>query len=195
MIAEPIVVTPEAVFEAAIVEAVHHLVGEVSCRCVVVPKFGLDIALFLQDDGGAYARFLEAKVYAAGRPGGVGFGAPNGRGPQVEILLCSEENLAVLDNAVRWVFADATRAPGSPRYAFVDCRRARAAAMGQVAKGKQNNFRVSALADSFVTWPDLVAELRQFLFAPWCVPNKPAQSALAAKPNDKREPVRSRRRG
>ena len=46
-----------------------------------------------------------------------------------------------------------------------DCRRAKAAVMGEVRKGKQNNFRLSALDDCFMRWHTLVEELDAFLFA------------------------------
>jgi hypothetical protein len=167
MIAEPEVVAPERVFEMTIVEVVRDLVREARCGCLVVPKFGLDVALFLRTSGGgAYSRFLEVKVYAAGRPGGLGFGTPKGTGPQVELLLNTEQDLRLVDDAVRWVLADATRAKGSARYALFDSRRAKSAAMNGVSKGKQNNLRMSALAVGYITWPSLVKELRQFLFAP-----------------------------
>jgi hypothetical protein len=74
MISEPIVITPERAFEAAFLDAVRDLVCDAGCGCLVVPKFGLDLALFLAREDRTYARFLEVKVYAAGRPGGVGFG-------------------------------------------------------------------------------------------------------------------------
>ena len=163
MISEPVIVAPESVFEATLVETVHDVVREAGCSCPVVPRFGLDLALFLANGGRTYARFLEAKVYAAGRPGGVGFGTPKGEGPQVELLLCPDQDLGLLDTAVRWVLADATRPPGSARYALFDCRRAKAAAMGEVRKGKQNNLRMSTLQDCFMTWPALVDQLRRFL--------------------------------
>jgi hypothetical protein len=159
------IVAPESTFEAAVLGAVRMLVGQKGCKCLVVPGFGLDLALFLQNGGRTYARFLEAKVYAAGRPGGVGFGSPKGEGPQVELLLCPDSDLGLLDSDVRWVLADATRRAGSARYALFDCRRAKAAAMGEVRKGKQNNLRLSALDDCFVTWRELVERLDAFLFA------------------------------
>lgn len=164
MIPEPVVVAPERVFEASILEAVRELTKEVNCNCLVVPKFGLDLAFFFGRGERTYVRFIEAKVYAAGRPGGVGFGSPKGEGPQVELLLCPVDDLGLLDTAVRWVLADATRPPGTARYALFDCRLAKAAAMGEVRKGKQNNLRIAALQHCFVTWPKLLEELHRFLF-------------------------------
>src|SRR5208282_519010 len=112
MISEPIVITPESAFEAAVLDAVRDLVRDVGCGCLVVPKFGLDLALFLAREDRTYIRFLEVKVYAAGRPGGVGFGTQKGEGPQVQLLLCPDRDLGLLDTAVRWVLADATRPAG-----------------------------------------------------------------------------------
>lgn len=166
MISEPTVIAPEFVFEAAVIEVVRDLVREQGCDCVVVPRFGLDVALFLGKNGHTYSRFLEAKVYAAGRPGGVGFGTQAGQGPQVELLLCSEKDLSLLDTSVRWILADATRQPGTKRYALFDSRRAKAAAMGEVRKGKQNNLKISGIQDCFVAWTALVEQLREFLFEP-----------------------------
>src|SRR5206468_2212304 len=105
-------------------------------------KFGLDIGIFVSDENGSYARFIEAKTYAAGRPGGVGFGDGRGEGPQVTILLCPEGDIGVVDETVRWALADTTRQSGQARYAFFDCRTAKAAAMGGVARGKQNNLKI-----------------------------------------------------
>jgi len=164
MISEPIVITPESAFEAAVLDAVRDLVRDAGWSYLVVPRFGLDLALFLAREGRAYTRFLEVKVYAARRPGGIGFGTQKGEGPQVELLLCPDQDLALLDTAVRWILADATRPAGSARYALFDCRRAKAAAMGGVRKGKQNNLRMSALQDCFQAWPELLGQLQRFMF-------------------------------
>jgi hypothetical protein len=160
---EPETVAPESAFEATIVEVIRGLLAEAGCAHLLVPKFGLDVGLFLTGSAGAYARFLEVKVYAGGRPGAVGFGNGKGEGPQVELLLCAEGDMHLLDQAVGWVLADSTRPLGSARYALFDCRTACKAAMGQISKGKQNNLRIAALQGSFVTWSKLVELLRQFL--------------------------------
>jgi hypothetical protein len=128
-----------------------------------VPKFGLDVGLFMAGPAGAYARFLEVKVYKGMRKGGVGFGDGQGGGPQVELLCCAEGDMHLLDGAGRWVLADATQPAGSARYALFDCREACQAAMGGVAKGKQNNLSIEALRGSFVIWPALLERLRAFL--------------------------------
>jgi hypothetical protein len=58
------------------------------------------------------------------------------------------------------VLVDALRPHGTPRYAFFDCSLAREAAMGGVAKGKQNNLRLSTFASRLVTWDVLMQHLR-----------------------------------
>jgi len=181
MTPEPQVVTPESAFEEAIVDAVRDLVREARCGCVVVPKFGLDVALFIGTERGAFARFLEVKVYAAGRLAGVGFGTPGGAGPQVELLLNTDSDLRIVDDTIRWVLADATRPRGSARYALFDSRAARAAAMGEVRRGKQNNLRIGALAKGYMPWTDLLQELRRFLFAPVEPPTNDQRDAAQAK--------------
>ena len=160
---EPESVTPESVFEAAIRGAAERMLRDAGVVYAVVPKFGLDLGIFLQDSSGPRARFVEAKVFAAARPGGVGFGNQQGRGPQVDLLLCSEPELLILDSSVRWVLADATLPVGTARYAVFTCRTAKQAAMGGVRKGKQNNFRVSAFASGLLTWSQALSELRAFL--------------------------------
>src|SRR6266704_3083458 len=163
MIAEPAVIAPEKVFEDAIVSLIHDILRAAGRSYSIVPKFGLDIGMFISDDNGSYARFIEAKSYAAGRAGGVGFGNGRGEGAQVTMLLCPESELEVIDKTVRWVLADATRESGQARYAFFDCRTAKAAAMAGVARGKQNNLKVSHLSKNYMTWPKLVNALQAFV--------------------------------
>src|SRR5438045_2858388 len=119
---EPVVVYPEAEFEKALKPLFNA--GLHGCRtAVVVPKFGLDFAVFVEDAGPARPVFVEAKAYNAQRPGGIGFGNGKGEGPQVEILLA--EGSVVLDQHVRWAFADATQPPATDRYALLNCSEAR----------------------------------------------------------------------
>jgi hypothetical protein len=56
---------PECSFQAAILDVVMTLAGRRGCKCLVLQKFGLDLALFLAGGGRTYVRFLEAKVYVA----------------------------------------------------------------------------------------------------------------------------------
>jgi len=47
MPAEPSVVTPESAFEAAIIEAAREILSESNRNYLLVPRFGLDFAVFL----------------------------------------------------------------------------------------------------------------------------------------------------
>ncbi len=163
MIAEPKVVVPEKVFESIVLEAVCSMAKDADWRCLVMPRFGLDLAFFLEKNGRTCSRFLEAKVYAGARPGGVGFGSPKGEGPQVELLLYPNEDLQIVNDSVRWVLADATRPLGSARYSLFDSQQAKAASMNGVQKGKQNNLRISSLEADFMAWPEFLEKLRQFV--------------------------------
>jgi hypothetical protein len=118
-------------------------------RHSILPKFGLDLDTFISDGSGSYARFVEVNSYNAARTGGVGFANNPGRGPQVDILLSPEGDIGVVDETVRWVLADATLGVGDKRSAFFDCSAARAAAMGGVAREKQNNLSISKLSKVF----------------------------------------------
>jgi hypothetical protein len=159
---EPAVVYPESEFERALAPLFDA--GLRGCRtAVVVPRFGLDFAVFVQDNGPSRLIFVEAKSYNGQRQGGVGFGNGRGDGPQVEILL--SDQLAIVDEHVRWAFADATQSKGADRYALLNCSEARAAVMGVVAKGKQNNFRLSALKPHFVGWGVFSKRLLEFFAA------------------------------
>jgi hypothetical protein len=165
MIPEPSEVTPESRFEAAIIEAVREITKEASCNCTVIPRFGLDVAFFLKTSNSPYARFLEVKCFTGARPGGVGFGDGRGDGLQVDLLLRSEAELHLMDCAVRWVLADATKPVGSPRYAVFNSHEAKAAAMNGVSKGKQNNLRIAAFRDRLVNWPVFYQALKSFLLS------------------------------
>lgn len=158
---EPTIVYPEAEFEAALLDLVRACCDEKSAA--VVPRFGLDIAVFDLSDRASSAVFIEAKSYGAQRPGGCGFGNGRGEGPQAQLLLNEGPQLNVLDRFIRWAFVDATRPHGSDRFALMTCREARSAAMGLVAPGKQNNFRMSAIAPHMVAWPLFAEPLVQFV--------------------------------
>jgi hypothetical protein len=162
-VGEPRIVSPEEEFQRVVVALVRSLLGDANRRFLVFGGFGVDIAIFIEDPAVTRARFLEVKVFAAGRPGGVGFGNQRGRGPQVDLPLSPDSLLALLDPFVRWVYADATQRPGSARYALFTCTKAKAAAMGGVARDKQNNLRISALRDSLVGWDQPCSQLQEFL--------------------------------
>ena len=163
MIAEPTAVYPETAFEAAVIEGIREILVEAGRKYLLVRRFGLDVAVFIEASAGVAVRLVEAKAFGAQRQGGVGFGNGHGEGPQVELLCCAEGSMALLAPAVRWILADATLPPGSARYACFDCETAKAAAMGGVRKGKQNNFRVSALRPYYREWSVLLSDLKGFL--------------------------------
>jgi hypothetical protein len=159
---EPEIVYPEEQFEIALDGIIRTgLSGDVPIT--MVRRFGLDLAVFVHQSGASRVVFIEAKSYGGQRQGGVGFGNSVGQGPQVEILLSSVDQLAILDNHMRWAFADATQPPGAARYALLTCSQARGTAMGGVAKGKQNNFRISSLKAHSLTWPIFCENLLAFL--------------------------------
>ena len=159
---EPEIVYPEEQFERSLGAIIQTgLTG--SAVSAVVPRLGLDVAVFQKLPGGSRVIFVEVKSYGGQRQGGVGFGNSAGKGPQVDLLLSSGDQLAILDNHIRWAFADATRQPGTARYALLTCSEARDATMGSVARGKQNNFRISALEAHFLTWPVFCESLLAFL--------------------------------
>lgn len=159
---EPSVVYPEKDFENALASVIRaHLPGNVAS--VIVPRFGLDFAVFMRSLSGSRVVFVDAKSYGGQRQGGLGFGNGVGRGPQVDLLISSRDQLEILDNHVRWAFADATQPPGAARYALLTCSQARNAAMGGVARGKQNNFRISALKAHSIAWPPFCEQLLAFL--------------------------------
>lgn len=160
---EPSDVYPEELFEAALTQLTRAYLDEAGVDYTLVPKFGLDIAVFMVGDSGPTIRFIEAKSYGAQRMGGVGFGNGKGVGPQVDVLLCSDERLPDFEAHIRWALVDATKPLGTPRYVFCACSCAKAAAMGGVARGKQNNFKLSAFGSEFVDWTTFCNAVRTFL--------------------------------
>ena len=162
-VVEPTVVYPEGRFQEAVAAAIEDTLTAAGRRFLVLQRFGLDIAVFMANQPQNVIRLFEVKSYNEQRPGGVGFGNRRGQGAQVDLLLCLDASLPLLDGMIRWVYADATLPPGSPRYALFTCAKAKAAAMGGVARGKQNNLRTSALRDCLVAWNQLCEELHSFL--------------------------------
>lgn len=153
----------EAALQSAIVSFIHQDLNRAGIEHFVVEAFGLDVAVFSQGSLRTDVRFIELKVFAGGRPGGVGFGTQQGRGAQVDLLLRSDSELAKLSNLIRWVIADGTFREGDRRFAMITSVEAKAAAMAGVARGKQNNFRMSDLRKSPVDWSDLCARIHAFL--------------------------------
>ena len=147
-ISEPTGVYPESEFERSRAPLIERILY--GCRAVVVPKFGLDSAVFLEDVGPPLPLFVEVKSYRGKRQGRVGFGNGSGEGPQVDRLVGDAS--ALFDSYIRWAFVDATPPVGTDRYAFLTCSDVRATVMGVVARGKQNNFKLAALRPHFVGW-------------------------------------------
>ena len=114
-ISEPTVIYPESEFERSLAPLIERALH--GCRAVVVPKFGLDIAVFLEDVGPPQPLFVEVKSYGGKRQGGVGFGNGRGEGPQVNLLVGDAS--ALFDSYIRWAFVDATQPVGADRYAFL----------------------------------------------------------------------------
>lgn len=160
---EPTIVYPENHFQAAIVAVIKDLFQRRGHRLTVLERFGLDIAIF---DGSANGpRFIEVNAFGAQRMRGVGFGNGRGQGPQVDLLMLPDESLASLNATIRWICVDATQPVGARRYCLFDSRKAKQAAMGGVARGKQNNLRISAFREAYVDWGRLRSELEEFLLA------------------------------
>ena len=128
------------------------------------PKFGLDIAVQIQLAPQSAPTYIEVevKLLRGQRLGGVGFGNKKG-GTQVDILLSTADQLAILDRNIRWAFADAMQPCGSSRYALLTCLEARNAAMGGVVRGKQNNFKLSVIKAHLTPWPIFCEDLLAFI--------------------------------
>ena len=137
---------------------------------VILEGYGLDVSVFLTKGERPWFRQLELKAFVGGRAGGVGFGNQQGRGPQVDLLWDAQRNqpripaeLTTLDSSIRWILANGLKETGTPRYALFTCAEAQQAAMGGVRPGKQNNLRVSALQERWLSWPELIVQMQGFL--------------------------------
>src|ERR1043166_5708464 len=106
-IREPHVVTPEHLFEEAIVSAVHFILEAASRQHVIIPRFGFDTAIFIDEVNEPAARFIEAKSYAGSRAGAIGFGDGRGGGQQAALLMRPESETRAFSRSIRWAFADA----------------------------------------------------------------------------------------
>ena len=96
------------------------------------------------------------------RAGGIGFGNQRGEGPQVEVLMNDEEGLRFFNKFLRWIVYDAL-AGSDRRYMFIDNLAAKNCAIGEVRKGKQNNFNINKLRKYAITWNELIQKLEEFL--------------------------------
>lgn len=165
--AEP-TITSESDFQSAVLSLVRsrledHAHAEI--RHAILERFALDAAILVTSPRGTGLRLIEFKVYTAQRPGGVGFGTSTGESPQVDLLMLPNSLLAALNPSVRWCFADLTLPAGTSRYSSITCAEAKQAAMGKIAKGKQNNFRIKDALAHPLTWDELLGNLERFLLA------------------------------
>ncbi len=163
---EPDLDAGEQALQSAILVLVEGLIESNPGPSLILPGFGLDLAIWRMIDSAWIVKFLELKVFKGARAGGVGFGNPNGTGSQVDLLLAPRDELKRFDNTIAWILGDATQPIGKPRYVIFSSVEAKDAAMGIVGRGKQNNFRIRyLLEEQFLPWQDLCKEVAQFLVA------------------------------
>ncbi len=162
---------PEETFRDAIVEAINNFLQEKvaagSLKAYFILKnFGLDIAVFIEWPNNRFSvRFFELKAFVGSRKGGVGFGNPQGKGSQVDILLLDDLQLKLANQFVRWLLVDGTKPNGESRYVIFDNIKARNVAMGGVDSNKQNNLSIKGLEDMFTTWDKFLENLNEFLLS------------------------------
>lgn len=162
IVPEPNEVYPESAFESSIAKVAHALLDGIS-QAVIVPRFGLDIAVFSEGANGARAALIEVKSFNGQRQGGIGFGNARGEGPQVHLLLCNSDQMQLLDKHVRWAFVDARQPLGASRYALITPSQACGVVMGEIRRGKQNNFSISRMAPHWMGWNKFCEDLSRFL--------------------------------
>lgn len=130
---------------------------------VILEGFGLDIVVFIQKEERHFVKFIEVKTFVGSRGGGVGFGNGSGRGSQVDLLISAMSEPSITEPHIRWVLGNGSLPKGSARYAIFTTSQANEASMGGVARGKQNNHRVSDFQYKMISWEDLVLRIDQFL--------------------------------
>jgi len=157
---------PEASLQKAIVAEIQNIFAVENIKYILLENFGFDIGVFIQNSGKNYTRFIEIKTFVGSRIGGVGFGNSKGEGPQVDLLLNSESDLAIVDSDILWLLGIGTRTKGSPRFALFNSTQAKNAAMGIVQREKQNNLRINSFQDKLFTWEKAINAIRQFLLKP-----------------------------
>lgn len=160
---EPNLDRGEIALQEAVVAQCRRILEAAGARYILLEGFGLDVAIWVVRDTLVEVKFLEMKVFTGARRGGVGFGNGQGKGPQVDLLLVDEPSLGILDQSVRWILGDATLPDGSARFALVPSDAAKASAMGGVARGKQNNFRIKELVRCAIDWLTFCEQLGRFL--------------------------------
>ncbi len=159
---------PERVLQDAVKSEIERLLARSKSLGLVrdfdvLEGFGLDLAVFATLARGSRVRFVELKAFVGQRPGGVGFGNGEGEGAQVDILLHPTSEMALFDGFVCWILGDGTRPSGTARYVLFSCTEAKFAVMNEVARGKQNNFRVRQLLEEPLTWEQLCERIEHFI--------------------------------
>ena len=167
-ITEPEYFSKEDEFRDFIEKIVYAILDDLKERNIItnyriLRDFGFDLAIFIDKSGLPVVKFLELKIYKGQRAGGVGFGNQRGEGPQVEVLMGGKDTLTLFNKFLRWLLFDALTPKGGERYIFFDNFVAKKCAMGEVRKGKQNNFNINKLRKYAITWDELLDELNKFL--------------------------------
>ena len=151
----------ESVLQRAFVCALEKILSSEKITFEIRENFGLDVAVFLNNENRSWIKLFELKAFVGGRPGGIGFGNQQGRGSQVDLLL--SESPKIFDPSIRWIMAYGLRPKDTPRYAFFTCAAAKKAAMGGVRRDKQNNLRVKDFENELFTWKELLERTYTFL--------------------------------
>ena len=126
---------PEEPLHDSVVAEVHRILQAAGCTYALVEHFGLDVGIFVRREQSSQSRFLELKAFAGSRPGGVGFGNQKGKGPQVDLLLHSNDELGIADESVRWILINWLCPAGERRYAIFTCSRAKGSGHGRCEEG------------------------------------------------------------
>src|SRR4051812_20339037 len=138
---------------------------------IVVRGFGLDITVFTEtDEGSARTCFFEIKVYSPASAR-CHIGNQRGEGNQIRLLLDdfaqahrNTHQISLLDRSVRWILGNCSQSAGSHRSLFASCKEIQNAAMGsELRLGKQNNLRLSAFSNRWITWPELITRIEDFI--------------------------------
>jgi hypothetical protein len=169
MLSEPNFETEKELENALASAILDALDADDSIRAVVLPGFGLDLAVFTEKAGTARACFFEIKAPAA-HHGRCGFGNQRGEGNQIRLLYDErtqtprdQSQIRVFDPLVRWVIGNRSLSVGSPRFVFFTSKQAQDATMAGVRPGKQNNLRLSMFEHLWITWPALITQTILFV--------------------------------
>jgi hypothetical protein len=153
---------PEVTLQNAIVRHLQSVLRGSPHASFLLKNFGLDIAIFIKQNAICYQKFFELKAYVGHRNNAINVGTG---GRQIDILLLPDNRLILLDASVRWILANAEKRRGEKRYAIFDCTKAKQAIIGDVARGRHNNLRVSDFNQSLITWKQLCIQIEQFVLA------------------------------